>query len=57
MSVTSTEKHLIARGWKKLTPGQAKRLAKHDDRVALKVVGSLLYELYTLNGSTYIRRL
>ena len=32
-------------------------MAKHDDRVALKVVGSLLYELYYLNGNTYIRRL
>ncbi len=57
MAVTSTERHLLKRNWKKLTPKQVKQLAKHDDRIALKVVGSMLYELYQLNGNTYMRRL
>jgi hypothetical protein len=56
MTRTSDEKRLLNRGWKKLTPSQARRFAKNDCVIALKVVGSMLYELQILNGNTYIRR-
>lgn len=52
----SDEKRLINRGWKKLTPLQVRQFAKDDCKIAMKVVGGMMYELQILNGNTYIRR-
>jgi hypothetical protein len=57
MSVATTERHLLARGWKKLTPKQVLQLPERDYIIAPKVVGSMLYELQTMDGNTYMRRL
>ena len=67
MATASTEKHLINRGWQKLTPMQhhiilgrdlmnQKNIKSHD-RLLMRLLGSLVYEVTKLNGDTFIRRL
>lgn len=54
-----TDKRLSNRGWKKLTPAQAKRFKRNGDKVASEVLGmvTFMYEIKASGSDIWIRRL
>jgi hypothetical protein len=47
----------INRRWKKLTPKQAQDFKHNADKIAMRVLKSLVYEVRLHNGDTYIAKL